>query len=202
LKGAVFAGWHCHDGKDFFHLAPGFGEAINLAPALANIPLMCDFYAHQQSSILLIPHEFIQDIAAKDPSVMASLLGFICKRFTWHVERSIKCRLIDNPRGRLVDMLLYLAARYGRAGEGGVRIDIRLSQNDLAAMLALSRQSINKELNRLAEEGLIAKSYGATTITDIAGLRALDQQQALCPPLHATPTLSAGRHEGAGIGVV
>ncbi|MDR1890193.1 MAG: hypothetical protein LBQ81_12580, partial [Zoogloeaceae bacterium] len=39
LKGAVFAGWHCHDGKDFFHLAPGFGEAINLAPALANIPL-------------------------------------------------------------------------------------------------------------------------------------------------------------------
>ncbi|GHT96483.1 hypothetical protein AGMMS49545_21560 [Betaproteobacteria bacterium] len=109
------------------------------------------------------------------------------------MEQSIKRRLIDNPRGRLIDTLLYLAASYGEADAMGVRINIRLSQNDLAAMLALSRQSINKELSRLADEGVITKSYGAITITDMAGLRALDRQQSLCPPPHATPILGAVR---------
>jgi DeoR/GlpR family transcriptional regulator of sugar metabolism len=47
---------------------------------------------------------------------------------------------------------------------------LRISQSDLAAMLSVSRQTINKELRLLEQRGLLQAAYGRLTIVDLAGL--------------------------------
>jgi len=47
---------------------------------------------------------------------------------------------------------------------------LRISQSDLAAMLSVSRQTINKELRLLEQRGLLQAAYGRLTLVDLAGL--------------------------------
>ena len=67
---------------------------------------------------------------------------------------------------RLASKLLLLAEVHGKpAGDGG-RIETRFSQEDLAKMTGASRESVNKQLRRWQQQGLIAFGKGRVTLLD------------------------------------
>ncbi len=72
---------------------------------------------------------------------------------------------------RLARKLLLLASVYGEPGQGGVRIDLKLSQEDLGRMTGVSRESINKQLRNWQHDGLIATDAGTIVIRDPDQLR-------------------------------
>ena len=77
---------------------------------------------------------------------------------------------------RIVLRLLDLAQAYGQpldgeAGAGGIVIGLRLPQEDLARMLGLTRQSVNKELRGLESSGWLHIQRGRITLLDPAALR-------------------------------
>ena len=49
---------------------------------------------------------------------------------------------------------------------------VKVTQTELASMLGVSRESVNKELQRLAHEGLVRPRRGAIEIPDFAALQA------------------------------
>ena len=60
---------------------------------------------------------------------------------------------------KLVYILQYLVARFGEPAERGMtKIDLRLSHQDIAEMVGLTRETTAVELHRLKDRGLI--SYG------------------------------------------
>lgn len=72
---------------------------------------------------------------------------------------------------RVVLRLLDLAQAYGRPEAGGIVIGLRLPQEDLARMLGLTRQSINKELRALQERSWLGIRRGQISLLDAAALR-------------------------------
>jgi CRP-like cAMP-binding protein len=70
---------------------------------------------------------------------------------------------------RLAHRLLMIAEGYGEIEQ--VRRVLQLPQEDLAAMLGLSRQTINSLLKNLEQQGIIGLSYGAIEVLDLPGLR-------------------------------
>lgn len=50
---------------------------------------------------------------------------------------------------------------------------VQLTQDDLAALVGVSRQSVNKILRRWSKQGLVDLRYGRLTTIDMSGLRAL-----------------------------
>jgi CRP-like cAMP-binding protein len=76
---------------------------------------------------------------------------------------------------RLAQRLLDLQQYYG--SEEGDDINMHLPQEDLAKMLAVSRQAVSRELKRLEKAGLIALSYGKLRVLDREGLRAEAQAE-------------------------
>ncbi|EPL10091.1 Crp/Fnr family transcriptional regulator [Pseudomonas sp. CF150] len=70
---------------------------------------------------------------------------------------------------RLAHRLLMIAQGYGEVEQA--RRVLQLPQEDLAAMLGLSRQTINSLLKALEQQGIIGLSYGAIEIRDLNGLR-------------------------------
>jgi CRP/FNR family transcriptional regulator len=56
---------------------------------------------------------------------------------------------------RVVRQLLSLAARYGIADGGAVRIDLHLTQDDIASLSGTTRETVNRVLASLRDQGLI-----------------------------------------------
>ena len=55
--------------------------------------------------------------------------------------------------------------------ENGVLIDLHHSQEDLAAMIGVGRQTINRFLKTLERQGVASVNYTSLTIHDVGALR-------------------------------
>lgn len=76
-------------------------------------------------------------------------------------------------RERLIRVLLELGEEHGVREDAGLRIDLWLSQQDLADMVEASREKVNRELGRLARRGLIQVERCRITLFNVAALRGL-----------------------------
>src|ERR1700739_1793605 len=75
------------------------------------------------------------------------------------------------PKQIIANVLTRLADRHGRRVENGVLIDLHLSQDDLAAMIGVGRQTINRFLKTLERQDVASVNYTSLTIHDIGALR-------------------------------
>jgi CRP-like cAMP-binding protein len=73
--------------------------------------------------------------------------------------------------GRVASRLLELAERFGQPSDGGVRISLPLSQQELAGWVGCSREAVSKALHALRDRRLIETQRRAVTVLDIEGLR-------------------------------
>jgi len=75
---------------------------------------------------------------------------------------------------RVARRLYGLARTVGRKHEdGGIHFDIRLTQEDIGALVVGSRQSVNKVLRQWQEDGMIDLTYGSLLIRDLDALEQL-----------------------------
>ena len=79
----------------------------------------------------------------------------------------------ENVEERLAHILLSLGQRHGVQEGKALRIDLPLSQQDLADMIGSSRQTVSLELRKLAGPGLIREERCQITILNEQGLRNL-----------------------------
>ncbi len=79
------------------------------------------------------------------------------------------------PRFVIANLLPLLAQKFGERGDDGtVKIELRLTHQDLAAMVASTRESVTKVLNELRNREIIEIEAGRITLRDsraLAGLR-------------------------------
>jgi CRP-like cAMP-binding protein len=73
---------------------------------------------------------------------------------------------------RLARKLMELAQNYGRVEKNGVRINMTLTQSDLASLVGATRESINKSLRDFRQREWIYLEQGHITILDPDALRA------------------------------
>lgn len=83
-------------------------------------------------------------------------------------------QLTGNTRQRLAAAIGGLARIYG-VEDGTRRLRLRLSQEDLAAMLQVTRRSINKEMRTLEDMALVRAEYNGVMVLDLPALRKLGQ---------------------------
>ncbi|WP_433704686.1 Crp/Fnr family transcriptional regulator [Paraburkholderia sacchari] len=169
LAGALEASWINASGARVIgeYIQPG--TVVNIIPALDRQGSLCDLYARGTTRLFHIPRAAMLDLFERQPALMRGFFELICSRNRELNERFRFSRLADFS-ARVAERLLSLADRYGNAVDAGVEIGLKLSQDDLAALLGVSRQSINKELRAFADRGWIEIRYGQITIVDSAAL--------------------------------
>jgi CRP-like cAMP-binding protein len=65
---------------------------------------------------------------------------------------------------RLAKKILDLGDTFGIREAGRIRIGVKITQNDLASMIGATRESINKQLKALRDQGLVRISGGTIEI--------------------------------------
>jgi CRP-like cAMP-binding protein len=69
-------------------------------------------------------------------------------------------------------VLLRLADEYGKPGKDGTRIEVKLSQKDLATLVGASREKVNRQLRQWEQDGVLGKEGGCLLLRDAAALAA------------------------------
>ena len=65
------------------------------------------------------------------------------------------------------------ADQHGRGKQSGIEIDLKLTQEEFADMLGVTRQSLNRELKTLEKQGLISIAYSCITLHDVPQLHSM-----------------------------
>jgi len=145
-------------------LRPGdfFGELALLDGA----PRSATATALDQADTLVLPRPVFIETLDTLPGLRDALLAGLAhelRRLTGHVE---ELHFLDLA-GRLAMRLSRLAREASPEATGEIKLDWPYTQSDLAAMIGGTRQSVNRLLQELVEDGLIRIEPDALFITDL-----------------------------------
>lgn len=152
-------------GRKYVNALLGPGQVAPLVRLLADVPLPYDYHAHEDSVIVHLPSDAVIALLDAEPVLWRDVAKLALQRQRLSVML-LQGQMLNSVRARVAATLTSVIRFYGMQVKAAASLPVRLSQNDLAAMLGLSRQTINKELGRLVAEGVIDMSYKRIRIVD------------------------------------
>lgn len=99
------------------------------------------------------------------------------------LQSKLRDLLLFGKSGALASTLIRLGNTYGVSCEGGVRVDVKLTNAELAAFIGTTRESVNRMLSAMKEEGTVDTVNGNIVIRRPNELRRMCH----CPTSPACP---------------
>jgi CRP/FNR family transcriptional regulator, cyclic AMP receptor protein len=99
------------------------------------------------------------------PSIGVNIIRYLSDRLTVS-EREREVMAYRSVEQRLAARLLELLDRFGVPEDGGVAIDARLTQQELADMIGTTRETLAQTVSRLRERGVLQMSNQRVVIQD------------------------------------
>lgn len=129
-----------------------------------------DALAEGRCALLHVPQNVLLALLDQEPSHWRQLALLMSQKLRLTFINLEHLSLMPAP-ARLAQRLLMIAEGYGETDPP--RPVLQLPQEQLAAMLSLSRQTTNQILKDLQGQGIVALRYGEIEILDAQRLRAL-----------------------------
>ena len=133
-----------------------------------NLPRTHDALAMGPCTLLQVPQAAMLTILEDHPAYWRDVALLMSHKLRLSLINIEQMSLMP-AAARLAHRLLMIAQGYGEIDQA--RRTLQLPQEDLAAMLGLSRQTTNSLLKALEQQGLIGLSYGAIEVLDLRGLQ-------------------------------
>jgi CRP-like cAMP-binding protein len=124
--------------------------------------------ATEPTELVSIRREPLFELLEREPKTALELLRLCGERLRWTSGLLEDAALLDAP-ARLAKRLLSLGEQHGEDGAGG-RL-VRISQEDLANFLGVSRQAVNERLQDWKAKGWVALGRGTVTVRDAAAIK-------------------------------
>ena len=119
-----------------------------------------------ECKITKVPKIFMERAIRREPRAALKMMTLLELRLVQY-EELVKCLLPRETESRLANLLPLLANKFGdRDVDGRVTINLRLTHQDLAAMVASTRESVTKVLNDMRSRGVVEIESGRIVIKD------------------------------------
>jgi len=124
------------------------------------------------TELLAIEKRDLLGFLESNPQSCIRMLAACADRLRWISGLLEDANFLDLP-ARLAKRLLLLARTFGRPVTDGIRIDLRLSQQDLATHMNVTRESVNKLIHSWELEGLVQTGRGWVVVRNEDALEGL-----------------------------
>lgn len=132
-------------------------------------PRTHDAWTEGATSLLHVNQQALDQLLVAHPEYWRNFGRLVTQKLRMTFLMMEQTALLAAP-GRVVDRLVKIAEGYGEWKDRSRRT-VRISQEQLASMLALTRQTVNQALNELQSRGLVRLFRGSVEILDITRLR-------------------------------
>jgi CRP-like cAMP-binding protein len=146
------------------------GEVFGMLALLGRIPWTETARARVASEVCFFPPDEFRRLLGQRPDLALTVIkSMVGKEMT--LRNRIEALAFKSLPARLAGTLLQVAAAFGRPVDHGVRPGILLTQQNLADLVAASRQHVNYILADFRSRRLISGQGRRLTLTDLEGLR-------------------------------
>ena len=170
LEGRVKIASSTDDGKERVLAFRGPGEALGELSAIDGRPRSASVTAVDPVEALVVPTAAFRGFLEANPRVMFFLMQRLIGRLREADRKRVEFGATDTI-GRVAARLVELSERYGRRTAHGVRIDLPITQEELASWVGSSREGVNKALNTLKGLHWIDIERRSITVLDMEALR-------------------------------
>ncbi len=172
LEGRVKVAVDTEDGREIVLSVLGPGDLIGEFEAIDNDggPRTAGNAALEPVECVAIPGSAFRGFLASHPAAFVALLQIVMQRLRAADRRRIDSGSLDTGH-RLARYLLELVDQAGSPARSGISIDIPLTQQEVASLIAASRDSVVRAMTTLRSRGLVITNRRAITVVDVEGLR-------------------------------
>ncbi|GIX47945.1 MAG: Crp/Fnr family transcriptional regulator [Candidatus Tectimicrobiota bacterium] len=130
------------------------------------MPRSATIVAQEPSTALILYRDHFLHIIDKSPRILLHIAAVLSRRLR-KVNELIYSLAFSDVYGKVARVLLTLAAEKGRATEEGTVIDMRLTQQELAELAGMSRETMTRTLRDFQQAGCLRVESGIITILEI-----------------------------------
>ena len=158
------------DGQEISLAMFGKGECFGEFALLDGLPRSADAVALEKVECYTLQRSDFHNAIMKNPKIAIQVLEALTKRLR-NTDNMVEDLIFLDVYGRVAKKLLELADAHGVKTDDGVRIDVRLTQQELASMVGASRESVNKVMGYFSEKDFISTDKHRITLHRIADLK-------------------------------
>lgn len=170
VSGRVKVSYFTEDGREVVLAVRGPGELLGEFSAIDGEPRSATATALDDVEALMIGAEDFRSFVRERPTAAFALLELVVARLRDADRKRIEFAAHDTV-GRVARRLVEMAERFGTPDERGTRIDLPLSQDELAGWTGASREAVSKALQHLRGRGWIETGRRNIIVLDLHGLR-------------------------------
>jgi CRP-like cAMP-binding protein len=169
LEGGLSIGTVGIDGKESLLAVLGPTAWVGEISMFDGLPRPHDAIAVSRALFMHVPEAALQNLLDATPRYWRDFALLMAQRLRLSFK-STESLALQPAAQRIASRLLLIAEGYD--GLNAVQSKIRLSQDSLASMVSLSRQTTNQLLKSLESQQIISLKFGEIQILDIERLRA------------------------------
>ncbi|HXV26049.1 MAG TPA: Crp/Fnr family transcriptional regulator [Alphaproteobacteria bacterium] len=158
------------DGRELTIALMERGDIFGEIALLDGLPRTANATAIDDTSLIAIDRPHFVDLLEREPRIARHIIELLCERLRATTDRFSEDAFLS-LKARLAKRLEALMIGYGEHCPEGMRIGLKLSQTDLANMLGVTREAVNKQLGAWSQRGLIQHTRGTIIIRDPQGLK-------------------------------
>jgi CRP/FNR family transcriptional regulator, cyclic AMP receptor protein len=138
-----------------------FGEMA----LIDGMPRSATVTTQEPSDALIIYREQFISLIEKSPKILLDMAAVLSRRLR-KVNELIRSLAFYDVYGKVARVLLNLAAERGRTTGHGTVIDLRLTQQELAELAGMSRETMTRTLRDFQQAGCVRIDAGIITILE------------------------------------
>jgi CRP/FNR family cyclic AMP-dependent transcriptional regulator len=148
----------------------GAGDTLGEMSLIDSVGRSASVLTLEDSLLLWMDRDTFQYMLDNFPPVARNLVRILSARVRLS-DQLIQALATLDVYGRVARQLLAFAEKYGRPGaDGEITIPIRLTQGDMAELVAASRKRVNQVMVTFKGLGLVAETDGRLVLRDRDGL--------------------------------
>lgn len=158
------------DGQEISLAVLGAGEYFGEFALYDGLPRSADAIAIEKVECYTLQRSDFHNAIMKNPKIAITVLEGLSKRLR-NTDQMVENLIFLDVYGRVAKKLLELSDTHGIKVENGTRIDVRLTQQELASMVGASRESVNKVMGYFTDKGYISTDKHRVTLHKITELK-------------------------------
>lgn len=165
LDGAIRIFSMSKGGREHFLSLMRTGAFYGATSCIDGGPCQHEVVAEEDLTLLLLPASDFLEFLDSNREFRAAIFELVLSRYR-SIFNMLDQYAFASPQARLAYRLLSLGRAYGVPGGNGTEISLKFTQDNLAAMIGLSRQGTHRILKAFRKDGLIRMDYGRIVLLD------------------------------------
>ncbi len=175
VSGKVQISSPSHEGDKIIFATMNPGDVFGEIALIDGHERSTDAIADEATEVLELQRDDFIKVLENNPKLTIDLLRVLCMRIRQTNELLEDFSIIDLRR-RLAKRLAYLNDSSSR-NSGGLKLTVRVSQEELVAMMGVSQhEAIHKQLQLWEQQGIVAMEKGWISIADQGALSAIVEE--------------------------